>query len=125
MLIERQVAPAFILVGGALVLPEALAAWKDLPLRPPTTALIVGNLFAGAGLFLSFLLLLEPDQRRIWRVLVLSLFGVITLLFVAGTALVAWRIGGTGAVLPLAAACLPLLGTGLAAWFVRRDTKRD
>jgi hypothetical protein len=121
MLIERQVAPALVLLGGVLVVPEALATLRDLSAQPSIAALVAGNLLAGVGLFMSSLVFVDPAQRPLWRGFVLLVLCSLAVLLVSATAWAAFAIGSMKAILPALAAPTPLLGLGAGLWRIRRE----
>jgi len=122
MLIERQVAPALIALGGALVLPTALAAFRGLASQPAVGTLIAGNLLAGVGLFMGVLVFVDQAQHALWRALVILVLGGLAVILAAGTALVAFQLGGTAAILPALAATAPLVGAGAGFRSAYRDS---
>lgn len=116
MLIERQLAPALLMVGGAIVFPNVVAVLRELPSPPSATALVTGNLLAGLGLLMGSLTFLDRDRPRLFNLLVLFCLMAIAVLFSASTVMVVLRMEGTGAVLTLLAAAAPLLGTGVGSY---------
>lgn len=117
MLIERQLAPALILVGGTLLLPGVLGAMREAGSHVSAGAVLAGNLLAGAGLGLEALLVTEDSRGRAFKALGLSFFGLCAALFCGGTALAALRSHGVQAAAMGAAALLP--PAGFAAGAVR------
>jgi hypothetical protein len=66
LLIERQVAPALILLGALLVLPGSLGVLQGHAERISTGAMVFGSFLGGLGLIMAALLLLDRDHALAW-----------------------------------------------------------
>ncbi len=115
MLIERNLAPALILVGVALVLPGVMTTLRAGSPPPSIGGMITGNFLAAFGFFLAALLMADIEAKGV-QMLALGLIGLAALGFGVGTLFTAlrpsqethWFLGGSGFV--------PLLGAGSGIW---------
>jgi hypothetical protein len=115
MLIERQVAPALVIIGATLATPEAVGAIRGTVAEPSVGLLIAGDLVGALGLFMGILTFLDADSGWLRRAIVLLCFGALALLFAGGTAWAALQVGGARGALAGIAALAPLAATGYGA----------
>lgn len=119
MLIERQLAPALIIIGGALILPDVIGAYGNGSASVSTLGLVAGNLLGGAGLYLSALMAIGSERKSILGVLLLILLGLCAVFFAGGTFRAAFHAAGFRAFMIGGSALIPLTGylEGIRAGF--------
>lgn len=110
MLIERQLAPALIIIGGTLVLPSILGALNENTVHVSTGIIIAGNLLGGVGLSLEGILVLDSEYGKLFKILAMIVLGLCAIFFSGGTALVAFQVGGIRTIYFGLAALVSLVG---------------
>lgn len=116
MLIERQVAPALVIIGGTLALPGVAAALRHEPAHVQTGGVVLGNILAGAGMGLWALLIMDSGLGRLFKAAAMTLLGLCALVFAGGTGLAALRTEGLGVFKMGFAAFISFAGFAAGLW---------
>ncbi|MEW5734177.1 MAG: hypothetical protein AB1921_04935 [Thermodesulfobacteriota bacterium] len=110
MLVERQLAPALLMIGGVLVFPGL----SQNPSHVSIGGMVAGSLLGGAGLFLSGIMVLASDHGKVLKGLVLFFLGLCALFLAGGDVFVALGAGNavsvSGRILIGASGLAPLAG---------------